>query len=149
MDRRVGVGVYLCGKRVIVPTSARTRAGFYLEIEPVRVAEADDASAIREIILLALETGNPSIATPPRDKFPKPVVLKHAKVRSWVAFERLVRAWQVYKSAVDTEFCRYERTPPRGLSEVEATRRKYPIAGLDSMLNDLIGEIQGEISTSA
>jgi hypothetical protein len=71
---------------VVIPTSAKTTAGFWMNVEPVEVVPIDRrgqiADAIRRIALAPVRT----IPTPPRNGFPEPVVLKHGKVRSWSQF---------------------------------------------------------------
>lgn len=71
---------------VVMPTKAKTEAGFWMDVEPVEVARIDDknliARSVKRIAFAPLRT----IPTPPRDHFPGPVVLKAGKVRSWSQF---------------------------------------------------------------
>ena len=80
--------VYLRRGMLYVPTVARTESGLYLDVEPVGVAAATDADAVRKVVRSAIERGNPAIPTPARGAFPKPVVLRHAGMQSWSEFER-------------------------------------------------------------
>jgi len=63
--------LYLRDNRIYVPTVAKTQAGFYLEIEPVAVIDADNREEIRIAIKRVLTAGNPVMATPTRMNFPK------------------------------------------------------------------------------
>jgi hypothetical protein len=71
---------------VVIPAKAKTEAGFWIDVEPVEVAPIHDknliASAIKRVAFAILRT----IPTPPRNGFPKPVVLRAGKVRSWSQF---------------------------------------------------------------
>ena len=71
---------------VVIPTSAVTEAGFGMDIEPVAVLPIGDRSGIADAIRQAAIRPVDVIPTPARDKFPKPVVLKPGKVRSWSQF---------------------------------------------------------------
>jgi hypothetical protein len=71
---------------VVIPAKARTEAGFWMDIEPVAVVPLGERAAVRSVIRLAAFRPVDVIPTPARDKFPKPVVLKPGKVRSWSQF---------------------------------------------------------------
>jgi hypothetical protein len=90
--------IYVRKGMVFVPTVARTEAGFYMDIEPVEVAAAADLGAIQLAVKSAVARGNPRVPTPTRATFPKPVVLKHAAVKSWSAFERGSLCWVLHES---------------------------------------------------
>src|SRR5882757_6079966 len=87
--------LYLRDGRAYVPSVGQTEAGFYLDIEPVEVALAVDTDALQRAITEVIQRGNPKIPTPARAAFPKPVVLKYAKVKSWSAFEKGCLNWTV------------------------------------------------------
>jgi hypothetical protein len=71
---------------VVIPTSAKTEAGYSIDIEPVTVVPLGDLAAIKSAIRLAAFRTIGVIPTPLRGEFPKPVVLKPGKVRSWSQF---------------------------------------------------------------
>jgi len=71
---------------VVIPTNALTEAGFGMYIEPVAVVPIRDRSGNTDAIRLAAVRPVKIIPTPHRDGFPKPVVLKPGKVRSWSQF---------------------------------------------------------------
>ncbi len=80
--------VYVRQGIAYVPTVARADAGFYLDIEPVAVVPATDVDGVQAAVRKAIGKGNPRIPTPSRATFPKPVILKHAKAKSWSVFEK-------------------------------------------------------------
>ncbi len=87
--------LYLRSVTVYLPTVAQTDAGFYLDLEPVQVVSVADTPALRRAIQQTLASGNPRVPSPSRGKFPKPVVLKYANVKSWAIFERSTLYWKV------------------------------------------------------
>jgi hypothetical protein len=80
--------VYVRQGIAYVPTVAQAEAGFYIGIEPVVAVPATDVDAVQAAVRQAIGKGNPRIPTPSRAAFPQPVVLKHARVKSWSAFEK-------------------------------------------------------------
>jgi hypothetical protein len=81
--------------RVLVPTMAKTEAGFYVGVEPVHVLDEWDSEGIESAIVAAVERGNPRIPTPNRNEYGPDIVLKHAGVRSRDVFNRLARTWNL------------------------------------------------------
>jgi hypothetical protein len=79
--------VYVRQGIAYVPTVARAEAGFYLAIEPVAAVPATDVDAVQVAVQQAIGKGNPRIPTPSRATFPKSVILKEARVKSWSVFE--------------------------------------------------------------
>jgi hypothetical protein len=71
---------------VVIPTAAKTEAGFLMDIEPVEVIPLGEKAAIKSALRLAAFRSVDVIPTPARGKFPKPVVLKPGKVRNWSQF---------------------------------------------------------------
>jgi len=105
--------LYLRKGMVFIPVVAKTDSGFYLDIEPVAVAEASDRDGLMRAIKEALSRDNPVIPTPMRDAFPKPVVLKYANVKSWSTFEKGTSLWSV--DAKDSVYqIRPQRKHPEG-----------------------------------
>jgi hypothetical protein len=78
--------VYVRSGTAFVPDVAQTQAGFFLDVDPVRVADLDDFESLSSAIEEAMRAGNPRVPTPTRSAFPKPVILKPAGVKSWNAF---------------------------------------------------------------
>lgn len=92
--------LYLRKGSVYLPTVARTEAGFYMNIEPVRVVPVSDSEAFENAVKEMMAKGNPAIPTPARASYPKPVVLKYAQVKSWSAFERDSFNWAIEKNGI-------------------------------------------------
>jgi hypothetical protein len=90
--------IYLRKGTAYVPTVAQTEAGFFLDTDPVEVVPAVDTEALRNAVKKAIGRGNPKVATPTRAAFPKPVVLKYAKVKSWSTFEKGCSNWTIVEN---------------------------------------------------
>ena len=95
--------LYIRNGIVYVPTVAKTEAGFYLDIDPVRTVPIGESNRLQAAIAAAMSAGNLAIPTPSYGAFPKPVILKHAAVRSWSAFERSATYWRI--SEKDGRYC--------------------------------------------
>src|SRR5437899_4178781 len=78
-----------------VPTTAQTEAGFFLDVEPVAVVVADNSAVLQNAVADAIRRGNPTVATPVRTTFPKPVLLHYAKTRTWADFEKDTQFWSI------------------------------------------------------
>lgn len=89
--------IYLRKGTVYVPTVAKTEAGFFVDVEPVAVIEGSDRARIADAIKKTIIKGNPTIETPTRLTFPKPVVLSYANVKSWATFEKSSLCWKASK----------------------------------------------------
>ena len=59
-------GLFVRRDVAYIPTSARTESGFYLDVEPVEIAEINDTETFKEAVKAALSRGNPKMATPKR-----------------------------------------------------------------------------------
>jgi hypothetical protein len=90
--------VFLLNGRVLVPTMAKTKAGFYMGIEPVELAETHEPAAVEQAVIHAVTRGNPSIPTPAGGKnFPKSPLLKYTKLKSLSTFDKLAKSWSLSK----------------------------------------------------
>src|SRR5256885_17252816 len=90
--------LYLRNGTAYVPTVAQTEAGFFLDTDPVEVIPAVNTEALRNAVKQAIARGNPKVPTPTRAAFPKPVVLRYAKVKSWSAFEKGCSNWTIVET---------------------------------------------------
>jgi hypothetical protein len=83
--------------QALVPTMARTAAGFYIGIEPVETVDARNRTAVEQALMRAIGRGNPSVPTPSRTDFPKNPLLKYVKLKSDSSFDKLSRSWKLSK----------------------------------------------------
>jgi hypothetical protein len=81
---------------VYMPTMGKMGKGFYRAVEPVAVVLVENTEALRQALKATIARGNPTVPQPQRrDDWPPPVVLKYARVKSWSAFERGRRVWDI------------------------------------------------------
>jgi hypothetical protein len=81
---------------VYMPTMGKMSKGFYRGVEPVAVVAAENTEALRQALNGTIARGNPAVPQPQRRQdWPPPVVLKYAGVKSWSAFERGRRVWDI------------------------------------------------------
>jgi hypothetical protein len=86
--------VYLKDNVVFVPTTGALDKGVYREIEPVTVVPLSNTEGVRRAIQATIARGNPP-ARYSAGKFPPPVLLKYAGVKTWSAFARGTLTWSV------------------------------------------------------
>jgi hypothetical protein len=96
--------LYLRSGKAYIPTVAKTTDGFFLEVEPVAVVDPSDASTLERELASRLAQGTPTVPTPSRDNFPKPVVLTHAGVKSWATFQKKATVWAVDRVGEDVDY---------------------------------------------
>lgn len=106
---------YLRKGAAYVPTVAQTEAGFYMDIEPVEVVPLSNMEALQRAVKQAISRGNPRVSTPSRATFPKPVVLSHAKVKSWSTFEESASCWQIVEKDGSYQMGPMRTSSTRGL----------------------------------
>ncbi len=89
----------LCAKKTaFVPNVAKTEAGYFLGVDPVRIAKLNDVAALTVIIAQAMASGNPQVPTPNRIAFSKPVILKPAGAKNWNAFVEKGDCFTIFQS---------------------------------------------------
>jgi hypothetical protein len=89
--------IYSVGDRVLIPLSAKTQSGIWLETQPVGLADRHHPQEVIRKIKEALAGGHPIIPTPPLRGWPKPVVVAAAGLRTWENFLLAARGWSVEK----------------------------------------------------
>jgi hypothetical protein len=100
--------------RLLIPTLAQTSDGFYIMVEPVIVISEPTADRLVVALREAQDRGNPRIPTPPPGKFPPPIVLPYAGVKTLPAFEKRARSWGIRISTERIAVIPYTRAPRGG-----------------------------------
>lgn len=136
-------GLFVRNNVAYIPTSAKTEAGFYLEIEPVEMAKIEDSANFREALKAALSRGNPIVATPKREDYGKPPVMKYAKVKSWAQMERESSFWGITENNGNYEFGPYRKRADRGWEEDPSRITKLPPKlTVDEVAEEIVKSIQ-------
>jgi hypothetical protein len=129
-----------------VPTCAQTCAGYYLEIEPVEAAPAADTEAFKAALSAAIARGNPNVPTPSRDAFPRPVVLKYAKTKSWKAFEKTALTWSLDRAGDRYQLVPGKRRHDRGWEDDNDRAETFPSeASLEEVVERAVSRIQTSV----
>ena len=135
--------VYLRNGTAFVPTVAQTDAGFFLDIDPVGVVSATETKALQDAVKQAIGRGNPRVPTPTRSAFPKPVLLKYAKVKSWPAFERGCLSWTIVEKDGVYRVKQGRKRPDRGWEDdPEKIEELPPGTGIDEVAQRVASFVQ-------
>jgi hypothetical protein len=118
--------LYLRNGMVYVPTVAQVEAGPRLDIDPVEVVSITDTETLQRAIKEAMSKGNPVVPALTRANFPKPVVLKYAKAKSWSAFEKETLNWTIVEKSGNYQIKPGRRRPERGWEEDPAKIESLP-----------------------
>jgi hypothetical protein len=134
---------YLRDGIVYVPTVAMREGGpVYTDIEPVAVVPATNTEALRRALLEAI--GRKNIVVPvPKGKWPAPILLKYAGVRSWSAFARNASLWSIEEEGGVFQIVGY-RKHPKGYWEQDPGQKTHFPAGstVDEVVDRLIVILQ-------
>ena len=134
---------YLRDGIVYVPTVAMREGGpVYTDIEPVAVVPATNTEALRRALLEAI--GRKNIVVPvPKGKWPAPILLKYAGVRSWSAFARTASLWSIEEEGGVFQIVGY-RKHPKGYWEQDPGQKTHFPAGstVDEVVDRLIVILQ-------
>ena len=137
------IGIYLRKDAVYLLAMAKTEAGFYSAIEPVTVVPVGDTEAFAAAIKETIARGNPIIPTPKRDSWPEPVVLKHAKVKSWSAFEKKALNWEIVEEAGIYQIKPGRRHPEGGWEDDPERIETLPEgATIDELAKRVVASVQ-------
>jgi hypothetical protein len=134
---------YLRDGIVYVPTVAVREGGpVYTDIEPVAVVPATNTEALRRALLEAI--GRKNIVVPvPKGKWPAPILLKYAGVRSWSAFARNASLWSIEEEGGVFQIVGY-RKHPKGYWEQDPGQKTHFPAGstVDEVVDRMIVILQ-------
>ncbi|QQO21022.1 hypothetical protein JJB98_14395 [Bradyrhizobium diazoefficiens] len=140
--------IYLRNRTVFIPTVAETDAGFYLDEDPVEVVSVTDTEALQHAVKQVIGRGNPKVPTPTRAAFPKPVVLKYARVKSWPAFERGCLYWTIVKKDGVHHLIQGRKRADRGWEDdPERIESLPPGAGIDEVAQRVTSSVQAALET--
>jgi hypothetical protein len=136
---------YLRNGTVYVPTMARRASGpIYTDIEPFVVLPLNDIRAVRQALLDAVTRENAIIPDPdPKALRAPPIILKHARVRSWAAFFRNAWMWTIRSDDGVYKITGY-RKHPKGYWEPDQNQAiKFAAGqGADEVVDRLIAILQ-------
>lgn len=132
--------VYVRKDTAFVPDVARTEAGFFLDVEPVRVAKLSDLQSLASAIEQAMIAGNPQVPTPTRAAFPKPVILKPAGVKNWNAFIERGACFTIFRGEGKLEITETARNDDGEWVDAPSLNHKLPANSLAFDIGKRIAE---------
>jgi hypothetical protein len=138
--------VYVRKGMAFVPNVAQTEAGFFLDVDPVRVAKLDDLQSLASAIEQAIAAGNPRVPTPTRAAFPKPVILKPAGAKNWKGFVERGACFTVFHSRDELELTETSRNDEGEWLDAPSLNQTLPA---DSLAIDIAKRIADRASQRA
>jgi hypothetical protein len=81
-----------------VPTVVKLQTGAYVDVDPVAVVPVANTDGLRRALLDAIGRKNAVVPPPPKDKWPPPILLKYAGVKTWAAFARGAAVWSIQET---------------------------------------------------
>jgi len=81
-----------------------------LAAEPVVVQRVENVETLQNLLLDALARGNPTVPTPARKSFPRPVMERSCGEKSYAAFERTATCWSVSRDACEYRIYEWRRS---------------------------------------
>jgi hypothetical protein len=133
---------YLRRGIVYVPTVAKRDTAVYTDTEPVAVVPVANSEALRRALLDAIARKNATIPVP-KGKWPAPVLLKYAGVKSWSAFARDASLWSIEDDSGKYLIVGY-RTHPKGYWEQDPDQKTVfpPGSTVDDVVASMIAFLQ-------
>jgi hypothetical protein len=87
---------YLRNGIVYVPTVARLQiGGAFWDVEPVAVEPVANTEGLRRAFSDAIARKNVFVPNPPKNKWPRPILLKYSGAKTWSAFARNALMWSI------------------------------------------------------
>jgi len=133
---------YLRRGVVYIPTVAKRDTAVYTDIEPVAVVPVAHSEALRRALLDAIARKNATIPVP-KGKWPAPILLKYAGVKSWSAFARDASQWSIRDNDGVYQIVGY-RTHPKGYWEQDPDQKTEfpPGSTVDDVVASMIAILQ-------
>jgi hypothetical protein len=134
--------IYLRRGLVYVPTAAIREGGVYTAIEPVAVVHVTKTEEVHQALLVTMARKNITVPVP-RGKWPPPVLLKYAGVKTWSAFARDARTWNIEENDGKFQIEGY-RTHAKGYWVEDPNQKiEFPNnTSIDTVIERMIGILQ-------
>jgi hypothetical protein len=141
---------YLRDGIVYVPTVAVREGGpVYTDIEPVAVVPATNTEVLRRAFLDAIARKNVVVPVP-KGKWPAPVLLKYAGVRSWSAFARNASLWSIEKEGDVYQIVDYRKHAKGYWQQDPDQKIQFPAgAAVDDVVGRMVAILQGGAKMSS
>jgi hypothetical protein len=132
---------YLRNSIVYVPTVGK-RGGVYDDIEPVAVVPAANTEGLRRAFLDTIVRRNVDLPLV-KGKWPPPVLLKYAGLKTWSAFARGTITWSIKEDDGNYQIVGYRTHPDGYWVEDSAQKIEFPPAtSVDTVIDRMIAILQ-------
>jgi hypothetical protein len=139
--------LYLRGNTVYLPTMGKMGEGFYRGVEPVTVVSASDFDGVRKALRETIARGNPVVSILRRSEIPPPVLLKHAGVKNWSAFERGMMFWTIKEKNGAFQIAGQSKRADRGWRTDLDRTIDFPLnTTTDDVVDRMIAIVQEEVA---
>jgi hypothetical protein len=134
---------YLKNAVVYLPTVVQLKTGAYVDVDPVAVMPVANTDGLRRGFLDTIARENAIVPPPSKDKWPPPVLLKYAGVKTWPAFVRDASVWSIEETDGSYQIVGY-RTHSKGYWEQDPERKiEFPAGStIDDVIDRMIAILQ-------
>jgi hypothetical protein len=141
--------IYLRNGIVYIPTMGKMDKGFYRGIEPVAVVPAGNSESLQQALRMMVDRGNPTVPMLKRSKWPPPVLLRYAGVKSWSVFERGMQVWDFREKSGAYEISGNLKRP-NGMwnADPDRTIQFPPGTPVDAVIDRMIRILQEAAATT-
>lgn len=135
--------LYLRKGVLFLPTTAVVEHGLYRDIEPVAVVPISNTEGVRAAIRAVIARGNPPAPHFSGGKYPKPILLKYAGLRTWSEFARGALNWNIEDEGGIYSIVGY-RKHPKGYWEQDHDNQIAfpPKSSVDNVIERMIEVLQ-------
>ena len=133
--KTVRATVYRVNDTWLMPTMAETRAGFFLEREPIEVVHGLDPADLVAALERIIQRGHPVVRTPKREEYEDVLPVEYG-ARTWKEFAKKARCWSLVAGAGQVELTPEKRM--LGGSFVPVVERKQVYPSLNAVAEALV-----------
>ena len=122
---------YLRNGIVYVPTVVRLQiGGAYWDVEPVAVEPIADTEGLRRAFFDAIARKNAFVPNPPKNRWPRPILLKYSGAKTWSVFARNASLWSIDEENGVYSIAGYKEHPDGYLVRDKSRKTDFPPARL-------------------
>jgi hypothetical protein len=128
---------------VYIPTVVQLKTGAYQDVDPVTVVAVTKSKDLHHSVSDAIARKNMVVPPPTKGKWPQPVLLQYAGVKTWSAFARGASLWSIEKTKENYQIIGY-RTHPKGYWARDPGQKIDfpPETSIDTVVEQMIAILQ-------
>jgi hypothetical protein len=135
---------YLRNGNVYVPTVVRLQIGeAYWDVEPVAVEPIANTEGSRRAFFDAIARKNAFVPNPPKNKWPRPILLKYSGAKTWSVFARNASLWSIDEENGVYSITGYKEHPDGYLVRDKSRKTDFPPGTpADAVIDRMIAILQ-------